>query len=127
MDVAGWNDITVKRDPSYYLAVTKIIPIDEYPIIVSLGAGNHAFADVQSTAVDTKKEVDMFAAVAFYFTPHINIILDSTSGVFSAGTSIAPFADYPLVITLGAYDINKDVPGSTSVSFLGSIAYSFSF
>ena len=131
IDVGGWNDITLPRDHSAYIAVTKIIPLDEYPIIVSLGAGNNAFADVQTIALNPtlnpRKEIDAFAAIAFYLTPHINLLVDYTAGVSSAGTSIAPLADVPLVITLGAYDISKDVPGHTSVSFTGSIAYAFRF
>lgn len=127
IDLAGWNDITVKRDHSFYIAATKIIPFDEYPVIVSLGAGNNAFADVQSTNPDPKDEIDLFAAIAFYLTPHINLIADYTAGVSSLGTSIAPLADAPLVITLAAHDLSKDAPGRTSVAFVGSIAYAFRF
>lgn len=127
IDVAGWNDITTKRDHSVYVAATKILPFDKHPVIVSLGAGNNAFADVQTTAPDPKDETEPFLAVAYYLSPHINLIVDQTAGVLSLGTSIVPVAKWPLVITLGAYDINEDVPGTTSVSFTGSIAYSFTF
>lgn len=125
INVAGWNDVSVKPEDSAYLAITKIIPIEDHPIIVNAGVGTNAFADVQE--VNPENEVGVFVAVGVYLTPHISLIVDHTSSILTLGTSIVPVADVPLVITLGAFDVNKRAPNHESVSFVGSVAYSFMF
>ena len=125
INVAGWNDVTTKPKSSIYVAVTKIIPIDEHPIIINAGFGTNAFADVQE--LNPEDETGIFLSAAVYLNPHVSFIVDSTSAVLSVGTSITPISYIPLVITLGAFDINKDVPNHDSVSFTGSVAYSLMF
>ena len=125
VNVAGWNDLTVKPKHSAYLAITKIFPVEDHPIIVNVGAGSNAFADVQE--VKPESEVGAFLAIGVYLSPHISLIVDHTSGILTVGTSIVPVAKVPLVITLGAFDVNERVPNHDSVSFVGSLAYSFTF
>jgi hypothetical protein len=125
INLAGWNDITTKPDPSAYLAVTKIFPIEDHPIIVNVGIGTNAFADIREA--DPEDEVGAFVSAAFYLTPHISLIADYTSSIVTLGTSILPVSDFPLIITLGAFDVNERTPGSDGTSFIGSVAYSFMF
>ena len=125
VNVAGWNNITVKPERSIYLSATKVIPFNNHPVIITAGVGDNNFSDVQ--AINPANENSAFAAIAVYLTPHISLIADHTSGILTLGTSILPIADLPIVFTFGAFDINKDVPNHNKVSFAGSVAYSFTF
>jgi len=125
INLAGWNDITDEPEPSAYIAVTKIFPIEDHPIILNAGVGTNAFADVQE--IDPESETGVFASVGVYLTPHISLIADYTSSIVTLGTSILPVADFPLIITLGAFDVNGRVPGGEGATFVGSLAFSFTF
>jgi hypothetical protein len=125
INVAGWNDISEKPKHSAYIAVTKIFPIENHPIIVNVGVGTNAFADVQE--VDPESEASGFVSAGVYLTPHISLIADYTSRIVTLGTSILPVAEWPLVVTLGAFDVNNRVPGDEGTSLVGSVAYSFMF
>ena len=125
INVAGWNDITDKPKHSAYLAVTKIFPIEDHPIIVNAGVGTNAFADIQE--VDPESEAGAFVSAGVYLTPHISLIADYTSSILTLGTSILPVSDFPLIITMGAFDVNNRVPGDEGTTFVGSVAYSFMF
>ena len=125
INLAGWNDISTKPKHSAYLAVTKIFPIEDHPIIVNLGVGSNAFSDIQEA--DPENEIGGFISAGVYLTPHISLIADYTSSIVTLGTSILPVADFPLIITLGAFDVNQRTPGSTGATFVGSVAYSFMF
>jgi hypothetical protein len=125
INVAGWNDITDKPKHSAYLALTKIIPIEDHPIIVNAGVGTNAFADVQE--LDPESEAGAFISAGVYLTPHISLIADYTSSILTLGTSILPVSDFPLIITMGAFDVNNRVPGDEGTTFVGSVAYSFMF
>lgn len=125
INVTGWNDITVKPKSSIYLSATKVIPFEDYPVIITAGVGNNDFSDVQE--INREDKTAAFAAIAAYLSPHISLIVDQTSGILTVGTSILPIADLPLVFTFGAFDVNKVVPNHNKVSFTGTVAYSFSF
>ncbi len=125
INVAGWNDITDKPKHSAYLALTKIIPIEDHPIIINAGVGTNAFADVQE--LDPESEAGAFISAGVYLTPHISLIADYTSRILTLGTSILPVSDFPLIITMGAFDVNNRVPGDEGTTFVGSVAYSFTF
>ena len=125
INVADWSDTPEKIKHSAYVAVTKIIPVEDHPIIINAGVGTNAFADVQE--VDRESEAGVFVSAGVYLTPHISLIADYTSSVLTLGTSILPVADLPLVITLGAFDVNNRVPGVEGTTIVGSVAYSFMF
>lgn len=131
VNVGGWNKLTVKPKSSSYVAITKIFPFNNHPVIVNIGAGTNAFADISvfsdATILEPEKETGGFIGMGIYLTPQISLIVDSTAGIVTAGTSLVPVDTIPLVITLGAFDINKEVPNHDKVSFIGSIAYSFRF
>lgn len=127
LNVAGWNRLTTKPESSAYVALTKILPFNNHPVIVNVGMGTNAFADVKVNAINPVDESAGFIAIGFYLTPQISLIADYTSGILTAGTSLVPIDGLPLVLTLGAFDINKVVPNHDKVSFVGSLAYSFSF
>ncbi len=125
INLAGWNDITDKPDASAYLAVTKIIPIEDHPVIINAGIGSNAFADIREA--DPESEVGVFISAGVYLTPHISLIADYTSSIVTLGTSILPVAEFPLIVTLGVFDVNERTPGSDGATFIGSVAYSFAF
>lgn len=125
INLAGWNDITDEPNHSAYIAVTKIFPIEDHPVILNAGVGTNAFADVQE--IDPESEAGVFASVGVYLTPHISLIADYTSSIVTLGTSILPVSDFPLIITMGAFDVNDRVPGGEGATFVGSVAYSFMF
>ena len=125
INVAGWNDISEKPKHSVYVAVTKIIPIEDHPVIINAGVGTNAFADVQEA--DPESEAGVFASVGVYLTPHISLIADYTSSILTLGTSILPVSDFPLIITMGAFDVTSRVPGDEGTTLVGSVAYSYMF
>ena len=125
INVAGWNDISEQPEHSAYFAVTKIIPIEDHPVIINAGIGTNAFADIQE--IDPESEAGVFASVGVYLTPHISLIADYTSSIVTLGTSILPVSDFPLIITMGAFDVNNRMPGDEGTTFVGSVAYSFTF
>lgn len=127
LNVAGWNNITTKPKSSSYVAITKILPFNNHPVIVNIGMGDNVFSDVKLITTTPEEETAGFIGVGIYLSPQISFILDYTSGVFASGISLVPIDDVPLVLTLGAFDINKVVPNHDKVSFVGSLAYSFSF
>lgn len=125
INVAGWSDLSEKPKYSAYVAVTKIIPIEDHPVIINAGVGTNAFADIQE--IDPESEAGVFASVGVYLTPHISLIADYTSSIVTLGTSILPVSDFPLIITMSAFDVNNRVPGDEGTTFVGSVAYSFTF
>lgn len=131
VNVGGWNRLTTKPKSSSYLALTKILPFNNHPVIVNIGVGTNAFADISVFSnvniTNPEDEVAGFIGVGVYLSPQISLIVDYTSGILAVGTSMAPIDDLPLVVTLGGYDVNKVVPNHDKVSFVGSVAYSFSF
>lgn len=112
-------------DPSFYGAVTKLLPNDIVPVIVTAGLGNNAYADTNSTG-DKKDKVYPFASVAAYIMPQVSLIADFTSGVTTLGVGIVPSPKLPVTITLGAYDIAKQGNQDTT-SFIGSLSAAYTF
>jgi hypothetical protein len=117
-----------RTDPSLYAAVTKLLPNDLAPVILTVGLGNRSFVDIgRGIAWDDKKdEIDVFAAAAVYVLPQVSLIADYTAGVTTMGTSIVPFPKYPIVLGLAANDVFTETPGD-KVSFLGTLAAGYAF
>lgn len=123
-----WHDNNNKNhevDPSFYASVTKLLPNDVAPVIVTAGLGNNAYADTNDTG-DKKDKVYPFASVAAYVMPQMSLIADYTSGVTTLGVGIVPSPKLPITITLGAYDIAEQ--GKQGVtSFIGGISAAYAF
>lgn len=120
-----WHDTDRDQDPSFYGAVTKLLPNDVAPVIVTAGLGNNAYADTNDTG-DKKDKVYPFASVAAYIKPQLSLIADFTSGVTTLGVGIVPSPKLPITITLGAYDIAKQGKQDTT-SFIGSLSAAYAF
>ena len=122
------NSGDMRVDQSLYAAVTKLLPNDIAPLVVSAGFGDNGFVDVDRNLTEEKRrdKTGPFASVAAYVLPQVSLILDYTSGITTFGTSIVPFPDYPIIIGLAAYDLGQERPVD-EVSFLGTLTTGFRF
>ena len=119
-------------DESYYVAVTKILPNDIAPVIVSVGLGSNTFADVNddnsaTSANENKDKWGEFISGAVYVHPQMSLVLDYTSAITTFGTSIVPMPKYPVTVGLAAQDIFKHDNVDEGVKFVGSLSISFTF
>ena len=120
-----WHaDHDQKLDPSFYGAVTKLLPNDIAPMTLTVGLGNNIYADVDED-VDKKDKVYPFVSLAAYVLPQMSLIADFTSGITSAGVSVVPFPSIPVSMTMGAYDISDETVQGTSFIAGLSAAYVF--
>ena len=120
-----WHaDHDQKLDPSFYGAVTKLLPNDIAPMTLTVGLGNNIYADVDEDG-DKKDKVYPFVSLAAYVLPQMSLIADFTSGITSAGVSVVPFPSIPVSMTMGAYDISDETVQGTSFIAGLSAAYVF--
>ena len=120
-----WHaDHDQKLDPSFYGAVTKLLPNDIAPLTLTVGLGNNIYADVDEDG-DKKDKVYPFVSLAAYVLPQMSLIADFTSGITSAGVSVIPFPSIPVSMTMGAYDISDETVQGTSFIAGLSAAYAF--
>ena len=120
-----WHaDHDQKLDPSFYGAVTKLLPNDIAPMTLTVGLGNNIYADVDEDG-DKKDKVYPFVSLAAYVLPQMSLIADFTSGITSAGVSVIPFPSIPVSMTMGAYDISDETVQGTSFIAGLSAAYVF--
>ena len=120
-----WHaDHDQKLDPSFYGAVTKLLPNDIAPLTLTVGLGNNIYADVDEDG-DKKDKVYPFVSLAAYVLPQMSLIADFTSGITSAGVSVVPFPSIPVSMTMGAYDISDETVQGTSFIAGLSAAYVF--
>ena len=119
------NDEDHDKNPSMYLAVTKLVPNEVAPMVFTVGAGNNNFAKVNESG-DKKDKIYPFVSGAVYVMPQVSLIADYSSDIVSAGVGLVPFPHLPLTMTLEAYDLGKERDEDT-VSFVGSVCLSFNF
>lgn len=120
-----WHaDHDQKLDPSFYGAVTKLLPNDIAPMTLTVGLGNNIYADVDEDG-DKKDKVYPFVSLAAYVLPQMSLIADFTGGITSAGVSVVPFPSIPVSMTMGAYDISDETIQGTSFIAGLSAAYVF--
>ena len=120
-----WHaDHDQKLDPSFYGAVTKLLPNDIAPLTLTVGLGNNIYADVDEDG-DKKDKVYPFVSLAAYVLPQMSLIADFTGGITSAGVSVVPFPSIPVSMTMGAYDISDETVQGTSFIAGLSAAYVF--
>lgn len=111
------------NDPSFYGAVTKLLPNEIAPVVITAGLGNNAYADVNSN--NPKDKVYGFGSIAAYIIPQVSLIADYTSNIVTLGTGIVPFPDYPVSLTLAIKDITEQE--ADKPSFLGTLAAAYVF
>lgn len=128
-----WHDThDDKLDPSYYAAVTKLLPNDVAPVIITAGVGSNSYADISKDDIETtrnerKDKWGEFISGAVYVHPQMSLILDYTSGITTFGTSIVPMPNYPVSIGLAAQDLFKEDKAVDEVKFLGTLSVGFAF
>lgn len=113
------------KEPSFYLATTKLWGNDFVPVAVTVGFGNNSYADINKEN-DRKDKVDGFGSVAFYLHPQLSFITDYTSNVLTTGISVVPFPAYPISASIGATNLTKQGPND-KVAAIGSIAAAYVF
>lgn len=117
-----------EMDPSYYAAITKLLPNEIAPVIVSAGFGSNSYSDMgKYDSDDREHKWGEFFSAAAYVHPQMSLILDYTSGVTTFGTSIVPMPNYPVSVGLAAYDLFEEDDSADSVKFLGTLSIGFSF
>ncbi len=106
LSATSWGYTKPWEQPTYYLVGTRIIPLQTglgpRPLVVSLGVASSGF---EKTLVVDKVRTRAFGSVAFYFNRQISLIADHTGRFANLGLSIAPFAQVPLTVTLGAVNL----------------------
>lgn len=101
-----------------YAAVTKPISLGLTSILtLNAGIGNGRFAEPQDNTVGG------FGSVALSFARRFSVIADWTGRDLNAGLSLVPLSNVPLVVTLGA--INLQERYGTEIQFAGGIGYTF--
>lgn len=125
-NLTGWNAGGGNPDASLYAAVTQILPNDYVPVIINGGIGNGGYYFLRSDKASTRNVAPFFSATA-YVMPQIGLVADYTAGVTSAGVSLVPIASLPITVNLGAWDLFTYAPDHDNVSFMGSIAYAYTF
>jgi len=122
------NSGDMRVDQSIYAAVTKLLPNDIAPLIISAGIGDNSFVEIDRSLTEEERrdKVGPFVSAAAYVLPQVSLVLDYTSGITTFGTSIVPFPDYPIILGLAATDLSKERPVD-KISFLGTLAAGFSF
>ncbi len=123
------NSGDMRVDQSLYAAVTKLLPNDIAPVVLTAGLGDYGFVDISRdglTEDERRDKIGPFFSAAAYIFPQMSLILDYTSGITTFGTSIVPFPDYPIIIGLAATDLAKERPVD-EVSFLGTLTTGFRF
>lgn len=128
-----WHDThDDKLDPSYYAAVTKLLPNDIAPVIITVGVGSNSYSDIgeddiHTTRNERKDKWGGFASGAVYVHPQMSLVLDYTSGLTTFGTSIVPMPNYPVSIGLAAQDLFKEDKAVDEIKFLGTLSVGFAF
>lgn len=124
-----WHAAAGRNTPSVYLAATKIAMLGEYRTIMNIGFGNNAFRTLYDTASKSErsKRASMFGSVAIYPLPQLSVVADYTAGIASIGLGIVPVAAWPVSLSLGLYDVTKEIKDHDKAAFIASLGYSYSF
>ncbi|OUL36900.1 hypothetical protein BV372_04480 [Nostoc sp. T09] len=115
---------------SVYGVVSKIFPLKNDPtqpfssVTLSLGLGGGRFRSEQ----DTKKGIDsvnVFGSVGVRVLEPISLIADWTGQDLTVGASIAPFRNFPMVITPAVADITGNA--GDGARFILGVGFGYSF
>ena len=98
---------------SYYGSVTNVFNLTEDPtdafsrLVVTAGLGSGRFREFQDT-VEGNDTINVFGSVGLQVAEPVSILAAYTGQTLTIGTSVAPFANIPLVITPSVTDITSD-------------------
>lgn len=119
-----WGESEDQNESSVYANASKVFSIDtgssKHALVLNIGVGDGQFTD--DIAEDG---VGVFGSAAFYFTRQYSLIVDHTGRFTNVGVSAAPFAAFPVVVTLGAVNVGERF--DSDVQFGGTLGYTFSF
>ncbi|MFA6878627.1 MAG: hypothetical protein WCQ76_06965 [Fusobacterium sp.] len=120
-----WHDNGEDYDktPSIYVATTKLLANERFPMAMTLGFGNNNYAKVNESG-DKDEHFYPFLSGAVYVMPQLSLIADYTSDIVTLGIGVVPFPDLPVSLTFGAYDVGHE-RDEDKVSFIGSLSVSF--
>ncbi|WP_245586231.1 hypothetical protein [Solimonas soli] len=104
---------------STYAVASKMLPVGPFATILTLGVGDELYNE------PGKGGVGVIGSAAFYFTQQISVLAEYTGRFTNAALSVAPFATFPLTITLGATNLGERYGGD--VEFAGSVGMGFVF
>lgn len=121
---ARWGNAEDAAESSVYANATKVFALDvggsKRALVATIGVGDGTFSD--SLEDDS---INLFGALAFYFTREVSLILDHTGRYTNLGVSVAPFGGIPLILTAGALNLAERF--DSDVQFGGTLGYTFSF
>ena len=128
-NITLWHASAGRNTPSFYLAATKVAVVNEYVVIMNAGFGNNAFRTIYDTTPreDRATRASGFGSIAFYPVPQASVVADYTAGIASVGVGLVPVAAWPVSLTMGLYDVTKDIQGHDKTSWIASLAYAYSF
>jgi hypothetical protein len=112
-DQIEFNDF----EGTYYSAITHVFNLQEdfeqpfSRLALTAGAGSGRFRSVDSIA-NGEFAVGVFGSAALQVLPWANVITEWTGQDLAAGLSIAPFPNFPLVITPAVRDIVGEGDGT---------------
>ncbi len=98
---------------SYYGTVTNVFNLTEDPtdafsrLVVTAGLGSGRFREFQDT-VEGNDTINVFGSVGLQIAEPVSLLAAYTGQTLTIGTSVAPFANIPLVITPSVTDITSD-------------------
>ncbi len=97
---------------------------NQLPLTISVGLGSGRFRS--KGAIDASEQnVNLFATAGLRVIPQVSLISTWTGQELNLGTSIAPFANIPLIINLGAADVTGVFPQGTR--FVMTAGYAIEF
>ncbi len=117
---------------SYYLVGTKILrtvddinqPFSRVALTAGVGSGVFVPFDVNNQSVD-RGGIGVFGSIGVRVARPVSAVVEWTGQDLAAGVSIAPFDNFPLVITPALRDITG-IPGQSARFVLGaSVAFNF--
>jgi hypothetical protein len=134
---AGNNGSSAASDypnNSYYISGTKILrTVDDINspfsrVALTAGVGGGVFAPFDSTTINPSG-VGVFGSVGVRIARPISAVVEWTGQDLAAGVSIAPFENFPLVITPAIRDIGFTAPagqkGGTRFVISAGLAFNF--
>ncbi|MDZ8052647.1 MAG: S-layer homology domain-containing protein [Aulosira sp. ZfuVER01] len=115
---------------SVYGVVSKIFPLKNDPtqpfssVTVSLGVGGGRFRSEQDV-INRIDSVNVFGSVGVRVLEPISLIADWTGQDLTVGASIAPFRNFPMVITPAVADITGNA--GDGARFILGVGFGYSF
>jgi len=128
-NITMWHNDGSKNTPSFFVAASKLIMLEDTIAIVNVGVGNSDFRTITDAASSESRKTTFspFASGAYYIFPQLSLIADYTSGIATLGAGYVPSATWPLSLSFGVYDVAKAIPNHNNTSFIASVSSSYTF